>query len=60
VLVCYDALGLFDTFVPPFVKQYAQLGDLVLNAARDYADDVRHGMYPPSRAARTLHASYLS
>jgi 3-methyl-2-oxobutanoate hydroxymethyltransferase len=60
VLVSYDALGLFDTFVPPFVKQYAQLGDLVLNAARDYADDVRHGMYPPSRAARTLHAPYLS
>jgi 3-methyl-2-oxobutanoate hydroxymethyltransferase len=60
VLVSYDALGLFDTFVPPFVKQYAQLGNLVLNAARDYADDVRHGMYPPSRAARTLHAPYLS
>jgi 3-methyl-2-oxobutanoate hydroxymethyltransferase len=60
VLVSYDALGLFDTFVPPFVKQYAQLGDLVLNAARDYADDVRHGMYPPSRAARTLHTPYLS
>src|SRR6266480_758134 len=27
VLVSYDMLGLFDTFVPPFVKQYAQLGD---------------------------------
>ena len=24
VLVSYDMLGLFDTFVPPFVKQYAQ------------------------------------
>jgi len=60
VLVSYDALGLFDTFVPPFVKRYAQLGDLVLNAARDYADDVRRGMYPTSRAARTLHAPYLS
>src|SRR5580700_9885349 len=27
VLVSYDILGLFDRFVPPFVKQYAQLGD---------------------------------
>src|SRR5213079_3066213 len=30
VLVSYDVLGLFDTFVPSFVKQYARLGDSVL------------------------------
>lgn len=52
VLVSYDALGLFDTFVPPFVKQYAQLGDIVMNAAKEYAEDVRQGMYPEARAAR--------
>ncbi|HEX4771190.1 MAG TPA: 3-methyl-2-oxobutanoate hydroxymethyltransferase [Bryobacteraceae bacterium] len=45
VLVSYDALGLFDTFVPPFVKQYAQLGEAIVNAAKSYADDVRHGTY---------------
>src|SRR5437868_3295011 len=27
VLVSYDLLGLFDSFVPPFVKQYAQIGE---------------------------------
>lgn len=52
VLVSYDILGLFDTFVPPFVKQYAQLGDVVLSAAKNYADDVRQGIYPQSVAAR--------
>src|ERR1700683_1737236 len=36
VLVSYDVLGLFDTFVPPFVKQYAQLGEMVLSAAEHY------------------------
>src|SRR4029077_7115160 len=41
VLVSYDMLGLFDAFVPPFVKQYAQLGELVMNAAKEYANDVR-------------------
>ena len=41
VLVSYDVLGLFDGFVPPFVKQYAQLGELILNAVKNYADDVR-------------------
>jgi 3-methyl-2-oxobutanoate hydroxymethyltransferase len=49
VLVSYDVLGLFDTFVPPFVKQYAQLGETILAAARSYADDVRQGSYPQSR-----------
>lgn len=49
VLVSYDALGLFDTFVPPFVKQYAQLGQLISNAARNYAADVRQGMFPKSK-----------
>jgi 3-methyl-2-oxobutanoate hydroxymethyltransferase len=48
VLVSYDVLGLFDTFVPRFVKQYAHLGDLILNAAEHYAEDVRHGIYPSS------------
>lgn len=52
VLVSYDALGLFDSFVPPFVKQYAQLGDVVLTAARNYADDVRQRTFPEPRAER--------
>jgi len=59
VLVSYDVLGLFDEFVPPFVKQYAQLGDLVLRAAKDYADDVRSGIYPHCRAARSAGAPVL-
>jgi 3-methyl-2-oxobutanoate hydroxymethyltransferase len=52
VLVSYDMLGLFDTFVPRFVRQYAQLGELILDAARNYANDVREGVYPESSAAR--------
>ncbi len=46
VLVSYDALGLFDEFVPPFVKQYAHLGELVTKAAEAYVDDVRQGRFP--------------
>lgn len=41
ILVSYDMLGLFDRFVPSFVKQYAQLADTVTNAARAYIDDVK-------------------
>ena len=59
VLVSYDMLGLFDTFVPKFVKQYAQLGELIFDAARTYANDVREGVYPQSAAARRNGAPAL-
>jgi len=52
VLVSYDVLGLFDGFVPPFVKQYAQLGELILSAVKNYAGDVRQGAFPQPAVTR--------
>jgi 3-methyl-2-oxobutanoate hydroxymethyltransferase len=52
VLVSYDAFGLNVESVPPFVKQYADLGELMVAAARAYAEDVRQGRFP----ARERHA----
>ena len=49
VLVSYDMLGLFDTFVPQFVKQYAHLANTIVTAATNYANDVRQGIYPEPR-----------
>jgi 3-methyl-2-oxobutanoate hydroxymethyltransferase len=46
VLVSYDALGLYDGAVPPFVKQYAQLGEEIVAAAKTYAQEVRDGRFP--------------
>ena len=46
ILVSYDMLGLVDDSVPPFVRQYAKLGEMVIAAAEVYADDVRAGRYP--------------
>lgn len=46
ILVSYDMLGLFDRFVPSFVKQYARLSDTVVTAAREYIEDVEAGRYP--------------
>jgi 3-methyl-2-oxobutanoate hydroxymethyltransferase len=48
VLVSYDMLGLFDRFVPSFVKQYATMADSVRAATRAYVDDVHEGRYPLS------------
>lgn len=57
VLVSYDMLGLFDTFVPKFVKQYAQLGESILSATKSFTRDVREGTYPrpDSLQPRTNH-----
>ena len=53
VLVSYDMLGLFDEFVPSFVKQYARLADTVVEAAKSYADDVRSSSFPEPRHTLT-------
>ena len=58
VLVSYDAFGLNVDSVPPFVRQYADLGELMVEAARAYAEDVRQGKFPPlERHASTPAAS---
>jgi 3-methyl-2-oxobutanoate hydroxymethyltransferase len=46
VLVCYDMLGLSQGKTPSFVKKYAELGEALGRAAREYASDVRSGRYP--------------
>ena len=51
ILVSYDMLGLFDRFVPSFVKQYAHLADTVVTATHAYIDDVRAGRYPQAASA---------
>jgi 3-methyl-2-oxobutanoate hydroxymethyltransferase len=46
VLVTYDLLGLFEDFRPRFVKQYADLGRAVAEAAGAYCREVRDGAFP--------------
>jgi 3-methyl-2-oxobutanoate hydroxymethyltransferase len=46
VLVLYDLLGLFDDFVPKFVKPYAHLKADALQAIRRYKEEVEQGKFP--------------
>ena len=46
VLVLYDLLGLFDEFVPKFVKPYGHLKGDALQALRRYKDEVEKGLFP--------------
>jgi len=53
VLVSSDMLGLFDGYVPSFVKQYARLSETVVAATQSYVDDVRTGKYARPAASVT-------
>lgn len=47
VLVITDILGLtMWTPTPKFAKQYVNLSEIILNALRNYVDDVRIGKFP--------------
>lgn len=46
VLVIYDLLGLFDEFVPKFVKPYGHLKTDAIHALRRYKDEVEQGTFP--------------
>lgn len=46
VLVLYDLLGLFDDFVPKFVKPYAHLKADALQALRRYKEEIECGKFP--------------
>ncbi|NKB82060.1 MAG: 3-methyl-2-oxobutanoate hydroxymethyltransferase [Nitrospirales bacterium] len=49
VLVLYDLLGLFDEFVPKFVKPYAHLKTDALQALRQYKEDVEGLAFPSDK-----------
>lgn len=46
VLVLHDVIGMFERFVPKFVKRYANLKDEALKAIRTYREEVEKGEFP--------------
>lgn len=52
VLVGHDILGLFEGYLPKFVRHYADLKTAILDAFTQYVNDVREGGFP------TLEESY--
>ena len=46
VLVTNDMIGIFDRFVPKFVKQYIKLAPMILDAVKKYKDEVENGLFP--------------
>ncbi len=46
VLVMHDLLGLFERFVPKFVKRYANLREEAVRAVTQYREEVESGQFP--------------
>lgn len=46
LLICGDMLGLFQAFTPKFVKKYANIGETITDAFREYVNDVTAGKFP--------------
>ena len=59
VQVVHDLLGLFTDFVPRHARQYANLGEQIVDAARRYADDVKSGAFPTAKESFTMDAAVL-
>jgi 3-methyl-2-oxobutanoate hydroxymethyltransferase len=49
VLVLHDVIGLFERFVPKFVKRYANIKEEALRAVREYREDVETGKFPSEK-----------
>lgn len=46
ILVYQDMLGMFDNFIPKFVKQYASIGLDIKTAIKSYIEEVERGEFP--------------
>jgi len=46
LLIYADMVGFYDNFTPKFVKKYANVAEVLTNAFKEYAQEVREGNFP--------------
>lgn len=46
ILVFHDVMGLIPGYQPRFVRNYAHLGETIVNATKQYIEDVHNGDFP--------------
>ena len=49
VLVYQDMLGMFSDYVPKFVRQFANVGEVMKNAFKEYIEEVQNGNFPAEK-----------
>ena len=59
ILVYQDMLGMFNDFVPKFVKQYANLGTVIKEAVGSYISEVQNGNFPEEKHTFSINEEEL-
>lgn len=49
LVICGDMLGLFQAFTPKFVKKYASVAEIIINAFKEYVEDVKTEKFPEDK-----------
>ena len=60
ILVYQDMLGMFSDFVPKFVKQYANIGNVMKEAIGAYIKDVQDGGFPEEKHTYKIDETELN
>jgi len=60
VLVINDMLGMFERFLPKFVKQYQNLAPLMREGVKGYVAEVKAGVYPAAEQSFFTKTDYSS
>ncbi len=60
VLVTHDMIGLFDKFIPKFVKQYANIRETIIAAIGEYKKEVQEATFPAEAHSFKMPAEALA
>lgn len=58
VLVTHDLLGMFEKFIPKFVKKYCDLAPLIKEGVARYAEEVHSGAFPSAEQSFAGQGDY--
>lgn len=59
VLVYQDMLGMYSDFTPKFVKKYANLGEMMKSAFKNYIEDLDNGNFPQQENAYDIDEAII-
>jgi len=59
VLVIHDLLGLYEKFVPKFVKQYENLAQSIQKAVKQYCQEVKNSVFPAAEHSYKMEEEVL-
>ena len=56
----HDLLGLYDRFTPKFVKQFARLGEVSIQALMEFKKEVENRSFPATEHSFTMKEAEIA